>query len=140
MTRERILATQANGSVHITCPSEWAIAALMHGGAWDRHWPGFWIVQVARQVARGVPAEAAYRYARTMMTGGATRRQAVEIIAARDCRGAAVEIVDVAEIPDDRTYRDAWRRSQNGGPIWIDDVEKERIQEERMWRDYGAGA
>lgn len=145
MTRERILATQPGGSVHITCPAEGAIQCLMHGptGPWHPWFgraPWFWIIQVSRQIVRGVPANAAYRYARTMMTGGVSRREAIEIIAARDCRGSAIEIVDVAEIPDDRTYRDAWRRSQNGGPIWIDDVEKERIQEERMWRDYGAVA
>lgn len=136
MTRERILATQPDGSVHITCPSEWGIAALMQGGAWDGHWPGFWIAQVMRMVARGVPSSAAYRYARTMMTGGATRRDAIEIIRDRDCRGMAIEIVDIAEIPADRTYRNAWRRSSNGGPIWIDEDKAREIDEACMWRQY----
>lgn len=136
MTPERILATQADGSVHITCPAEWGIAALMYGGAWADRWPGFWIAQVMRMVARGVPSAAAYRYARMMMTGGATRQEAIEIIRDRDCRGHAIEIVDISEIPEDRTYRDAWRRSRNGGPIWIDEDKARSIDEARMWRQY----
>jgi hypothetical protein len=136
MTRERILATQPDGSVHITCPSEWGIAALMYGGAWDDRWPGFWIGQVMRMVARGVPSAPAYRYARMMMTGGATRREAIEIIRDRDCRGSAIEIVDVSEIPEDRTHRNAWRRSSNGGPIWIDEQAAQSIDEQRLWSAY----
>jgi len=136
--RERIIDTREGGAVAVTCPSEWAILALMQGGAWvDQPW-WFWIVQFNRMLARGVKPRAAYRYARTMMTGGATRREAIEIIAARDCAhlGTAIEIVDVDEIPTDRTYRNAWRRSQNGGPIYIDDDHAMIIDEQRAWSDY----
>lgn len=145
MTRERILATRPDGGVAITIPSEMGILYLMHGptGPWhpwfDRPW-WFGLVQWRRMVKRGVPAKAAWRYAQTMMKGGVTRREAIEIIAARDCRGLAIEIVDVSEIPDDRTYRDAWRRSVNGGPIWIDDAIRDRLEEERMWRAYAESA
>ena len=50
---------------------------------------------------------AAYRYARMMMTGGCSRRQAIEIIAEQDCGhlGTAIEIVDIDDLPKDRTYR-----------------------------------
>lgn len=100
----------------------------------------FWIVQFNRMIARGVKPNAAYRYARTMVTGGATRREAIEIIAERDCGhlGTAIEIVDVSEIPTDRTHRDAWRRSTNGGPIWIDEEHAQRIDEARMWEQFNA--
>ena len=97
ITRERIIDTREGGAVAVTCPSEWAILALMQGGAWsDRPW-WFWIVQFNRMLVRGVKPRAAYRYARMMMTGGATRREAIEIIAARDCEhlGSAIEIVDI---------------------------------------------
>lgn len=145
MTRERILATRPDGGVSITIPSEMGILYLMHGptGPWHPWFgEGWWfaIRQWRSQVKRGVPAKAAWVYAQTMLKGGVTRREAVEIIAARDSRGAAIEIVDVSEIPDDRTYRDAWRRSANGGPIWIDDAIKDRIEEERMWRAYAESA
>lgn len=141
MTRERILATRPDGGVDITIPSEWGIRYLMHGptGRWHPWFDcGWWfgVRQWRSMVKRGVPAKAAWTYAQTMLRGGVTRRQAIEIIAARDCRGLAIEIVDVSEIPDDRTYRDAWRRSANGGPIWIDDAAKDCIEEERTWRDY----
>ncbi|HVX35426.1 MAG TPA: hypothetical protein VHC71_04315 [Hyphomicrobium sp.] len=91
-------------------------------------------------LARGVKPRAAYRYARMMVTGGCTRREAIEIIAERDCGhlGTAIEIVDIDEIPKDRTHRDAWRRSQNGGPIYIDEKHAQRIDEARMWRQYDA--
>jgi hypothetical protein len=138
MTRERIIDTRPDGSVAITCPAEWGILALMYGGAWaDRPW-WFWIVQFQRMVSRGVKPHAAYRYARMMMTGGCGRREAIEIIAARDVGhlGTAIEIVDIDEIPKDRTHRDAWRRSTNGGPIWIDDDKARDIDEQRMWDYY----
>lgn len=106
-----------------------------HGRPWY-----FWIVQFNRMLARGVKAKAAYRFARTMMTGGVTRREAIEIIAERDVGhlGVALEIIDVDELPKDRTYRDAWRRSSNGGPVWIDDDHAQRIDEQRAWRAYEA--
>ena len=143
--RERILDTRPGGRVAITCPTECAIAYLMHGATGDWHpwygrpW-GFWALQFSRMVMRGVKPKAAYRYARTMMTGGCTRREAIEIIAARDVGhlGTAIEIVDIDEIPKDRTYRDAWRRSPNGGPIWIDEDRAQEIDEIRMWEAYSA--
>ena len=143
MTRERIITTLPNGGVAVTCPAEGAILCLQHGttGPWHP-WFGrpWWFahVQWARMVRRGVKAKAAWRYCQTMMTGGASRREAIEIIAGRDCGhlGTALEIVDVSELPDDRTYRDAWRRSQNGGPVWIDEKAQAAIEEERTWRAY----
>lgn len=143
MTRERILDTRKNGRVAVTCPTESGISDLMHGADHPFHpWHGrgwwFWIVQFNRMIARGVKPSAAYRYARMMVTGGCSRRDAIEIIAERDCAhlGSAVEIVDVDELPADRTYREAWRRSQNGGPVWIDEEHALRIDEAIMWKAY----
>jgi hypothetical protein len=145
MTRERILDTRPGGAVAVTCPSECGIAYLISGSSNPFHpWHGrswfYWIVQFNRMIARGVKPKAAYRYARTMVKGGATRREAIEIIAERDCGhlGVAIEIVDVDEIPKDRTHRDAWRRSTNGGEIWIDEEHAQRIDERRMWENFYA--
>ncbi|WP_339083859.1 hypothetical protein [Hyphomicrobium sp. ghe19] len=68
----------------------------------------------------------------------AGRREAIEFIAERDCRhlGTAIAIVDVDEIPTDRTHRNAWRRSANGGPIWICETAAQAIDEQRMWDAY----
>lgn len=137
MTRERILTTTPDGGVAITCPSEWAIEALFQG-AWQTFPWWFGQVQFARMVLRGVPARVAWRYVTGMRNGGLSRAEAIELIRDRDCWpfGTAHEIVDVSEIPDDRTHRDAWRRSRNGGPIWIDEDHARRIDEERLWRAY----
>jgi hypothetical protein len=40
------------------------------------------------------------------------------------------------EIPQDRTYRNAWRMSRNGGPIRIDSEKALAIDEQRMWLRY----
>ena len=89
MTRERILDTRTGGTVAVTCPAESGISYLMRGASDPFHpWHGrgwwFWIVQFNRMIARGVKPGAAYRYARMMVTGGCSRRQAIEIIAERD--------------------------------------------------------
>ena len=143
MANERILTTLPDGGVTITCPSERAVSCLMRGATGPWHpWFGmpwwFGAVQFSRMISAGIMPTAAYRYVRTMFVGGVSRRDAIGIIAARDCghMGTAIEIVDISEIPTDRTYRNAWRRSQNGGPIWIDDAAAIRIDEQRLWRAY----
>lgn len=138
MTPERIIYTAHTGGVVVCCPAEWAIDAMAQGNAWAHHPRGYWYVQVARQIARGVDPRAAERFARAMEFGGVSRRDAIEIIAARDCghMGTQIEIVDISDIPTDRTYRDAWRRSANGGPIVIDETIAQQIDEQRMWRAY----
>jgi hypothetical protein len=57
--------------------------------------------------------------------GGLTERQAVDLICeiSRAPHTAALEIVDVSEIPTGRTRRNEWRRSTNGGPIIVPDEE-----------------
>lgn len=70
--------------------------------------------------------------------GGLDERAAVALIGQVTAPpyASAMELVDVAEVPDDRTHRDAWRRSKNGGPIWIDEKIAQRIDEARMWARY----
>lgn len=66
--------------------------------------------------------ELAARYAEAIADGGLSEREAMEMIA-EVCRtpdAKNLEIVDVSEIPTDRTHRNRWRRSSNGGPIWAD--------------------
>jgi hypothetical protein len=41
-------------------------------------------------------------------------------------------------VPTDRTYRDAWRRSHNGGPIRLDENKVTEIDEARAWAAYEA--
>ncbi len=143
MIRERILSNldaQHGGGVAVTCPSEWGVQALMHGGAWRNFHKDFWKVQIARMVARNVKEDAAHTYALTMMTGGVSRSRAIDIIAARDLAhwAKAIDVIDVSELPETRRYRNAWRRSPNGGPVWVDDAARVAIDEARMWAAYTA--
>lgn len=78
-------------------------------------------------------AALATRWVRALWEGGLSEREAVALIVEKDAPAwSSAEIVDVDEIPKDRTYRDAWRRSSNGGPIWIDEDKAEAI----MWERY----
>ena len=53
--------------------------------------------------------------------GGLDERAAVDLIGrvGRATGETALEVVDVSEIPTDRSRRNEWRRSTNGGPIII---------------------
>ncbi len=139
MTR-RFISTSATGGVVITCPAPQCLQHLKHG----RRWPdatGAWIEQqIERQVAEGISADIAARWVRAMQWGGLSNHEALWLIADRDCRklGSATELVDASEVPIDLTHRDAWRRSHNGVPIWIDEKLARKIDEERMWRAYDA--
>jgi len=138
--RARFVYTRPDGGVAITCPSANCVAYLMNGGRWpdaNMFWLGW---QIVRQIVNGVAPSVAAKYVRAMQHGGMTEHEALWLIAERDCRpyGTGIELWDVADIPTDRTHRDAWRRSQNGGPIWIDEDAAQRIDEQRLWRDYEA--
>lgn len=122
---KRIVFTRFDGVVEIVRPTRWALNAMCSGGVWrEMPWfyPGFDQVQIERQIAAGIAADVARRYADAMMVGGCTTAEALEIIRDRDCapHGRAIELWDTADVPTDRWFRDAWRRSHNGGPISID--------------------
>lgn len=84
-------------------------------------YPGFDEVQIERMMKRNIRSDVAARYARAMMEGGCTTAEALELIRDRDCEpvGTVMELWDVEDIPADRWFRDAWRRSPNGGPITV---------------------
>jgi hypothetical protein len=72
------------------------------------------------------------------LLGGLQERDAVALIGEVTAPpyATALEVVDASEIPSDRTHRNAWRRSKNGGPIWIDETHAQQIDEARMWSSY----
>lgn len=120
---KRIVYTRFDGGVSICCPADEAITWMTCGGfdLWQQKPRGFAEAQIERQIARGIPADVAARYAKAAMYGGCTTAEALEIIRDRDCtpHGTAIELWDASEVPTDRWFRDAWRRSHNGGPISI---------------------
>jgi hypothetical protein len=119
---KRIVYTDFNEVVWIATPHNAIMSVMCNGGGlWDHLPRGVMDRQIASMVKRGVGEVAAHRYAKAVMFGGCTTAEALEIIRDRDCAhlGTAIELWDVADIPTDRWFRDAWRRSQNGGPISV---------------------
>lgn len=79
----------------------------------------------------------ATRYIEALAHGGLTEDEAFEMIAQRDTPSFAkmVSIMDASALPTSRVHRNAWRRSLNGGPIYVDDLRAQEIDEERMWTE-----
>jgi hypothetical protein len=46
--------------------------------------------------------------------------------------GTGCELWDVADVPLDRWFRNAWRRSHNGGPIYVDIGKARRLQLDKI--------
>jgi hypothetical protein len=136
---KRIVYTRPDGGVSICAPSLTALHYMTGGGGrWDGFTRGFLDRQIEVQARHGVGEWAAARFVRAMQFGGCSTPEAYAIMRDRFCAhlGTGCELWDVAEIPTDRTYRDAWRRSHNGGPILIDRRKAQEIDEARAWRAY----
>lgn len=82
----------------------------------------------------------ARRWIEALDRGGLSEHEAVSLIVEKDAPNwsLAHEIVHKDAIPKDRRYRNAWRRSANGGPIWIDEAVAQRLEENQMWDHYHA--
>ena len=143
MPRRRIVYTRPDGGVSVCSPS---LTALRHitggGGRWDeeiQNLPrGFLDRQIAEQAKCGVGEWAAARFVRAMQFGGFSTPEAYGIVRDRFCAhlGTGCELWDVEDVPIDRRYRDAWRRSHNGGGIWLDERKVMEIDERRAWVAY----
>jgi len=135
-----IVYTPHAGGVAICHPAPECIRTMSCGGWWNGYPRGFLKTQIERQVAAGHNPDAVRRFVMAMQFGGVTEAEALAIIRDRDCAhlGTACELWDFADVPIDRTYRNAWRRSSNGGPIWIDERKATEIDELRAWQTYEA--
>lgn len=115
-----ILWTRHDGRVSVTHPSETCLRWMSTGGRWADQPRGFVEVQIDRQIANGINPDVAAKFARAMAFGGLTRAEGLALIRDRDCRdGTAHDWITADDLPD-RWFRDAWRRSHNGGPIRLD--------------------
>jgi hypothetical protein len=130
MMHKRFVYTRFDGGVSVCCPADDAISWMGCGGYWADRPLGFIETQIERQIADGRNADAARRFANAIAFGGCTTAEALEIIRDRDCAhlGTAIELWDVDDVPRDRWFRNAWRRSHNGGPISIDLKKAKPIQ------------
>lgn len=138
MPSRRVVYTRPDGGVSICAPSITALRYMTGGGGrWDGFPPGFLERQIAKQ-AEECGEWGAVRFVRAMQFGGLTTAEAYGVMRDRFCAhlGTGCELWAVEDVPTDRTYRDAWRRSHNGGPIWLDERKVVEIDEARAWRAY----
>lgn len=135
-----VVTRPADNGVTIICPSRNAIAYMMHGGRWPHATESWLQEQIARHIAEGYAPDVSERFVMAMQRGGLSYDEALRLIGERDARrcGVAVELWQVSDLPTDYRYRDAWRRSLNGGPIWIDEDRATEIDEQQMWKAYDA--
>jgi hypothetical protein len=131
---KRIVFTRYDGGVSVCCPAQEVLRWMCVGGLWGGLPRGFVEAQTERQIAEGRRPDAVRRFIRAVLCGGCSTAEALAIIRDRDCghRGTGFELWDVADIPADRWFRDAWHRSQNGGPIEVSLKKAKPIQFERI--------
>lgn len=112
--------TRPDRGVAICYPTPWNIAVLTGWG-----WPDIIPIRdrlIANAVRAGRSETEATRWINALIAGQKTDAEALELVAERAVPkdAAGTEVWDVADLPRSRWYRNAWRRSRNGGPISID--------------------
>lgn len=118
---KRIVYTRYDGGVSVCIPTADIFRIMQVGGYWNDRPHGFVEAQIERQIKGHIHPDAARRFAHAVAFGGCSEAEAWAIIRDRDCGhlGRLHELHDVSDMPGDRWFRDAWRRSPNGGPINI---------------------
>lgn len=140
--RRIVFTRPSDGGVTVTTPTPWALDIMCNGGGlWDDRPRGFIDEMVRRKTCptlqknRHITEAAAWRFVRAMQYGGCTTAEAYDIIREHDCTrggdGILHELLDWDELPD-RWFRDAWRRSSNGGPPSVDLEKARQIQWRRL--------
>lgn len=116
-----ILTTGFNREVYITTPSEEIMLALTGGGLWRNPSRGFVEQQIEINIREGRDKAGSVKFCRALAHGGLTTAEAYSVLRDRDCGwlGTGHELISLSELPD-RYFRDAWTRSPNGGPCYID--------------------
>jgi hypothetical protein len=128
----RIVATKPDGGVSVTLPTHEALYYMTGpGGYWSDRRPGFLRelvrIKTCPILQQGHPCteRAARKFVNAMQWGGKSCEEAWDILAEHDVArfgGTAIEVMHVSELPRDRKFRDFWRRSKNGGPIYVFDA------------------
>lgn len=131
LNQKYIVYTRNDGGVSICAPSLTALSFMTNGGGrWDGYNPGFLDRQIEAQAQYGVGERAARSFVMAMQFGGYTEAEAYGVMLDRFCAhlGTGCELWSRQELPNDRWFRDAWRRSANGGPIRIDMKVARKVQ------------
>lgn len=106
---------------------------MQTGGYWSDSPRGFIETQIERQIQSGIDIDHARRFAHAVAFGGCTEPEVWGIIRDRDCarHGTLHELISSDDLPD-RWFRDAWRRSSNGGPPSVDLEKAKPIQWQKI--------
>ncbi len=126
-----IVSTRPDGGVSITHPTAEFMTIFTNGGAPAGYFLGMTRDgQIASFVKRGIREDVAVKWMDALLLGGLTDAEAYELIRDKDTKPewTGNELWDRTELPTDRWFRDAWKRSHNGGPIYIDLNIARRIQ------------
>jgi hypothetical protein len=133
----------SDNGISVCNPTPWALDIMCNGGGlWNDRPRGFVDEMVRRkscpilQKGKHVSEDIAWRFVRAMQYGGCTTAEALDIIREHDCTrggdGTLHELMDYDDLPD-RWFRDAWRRSSNGGPPSVELAAARLIQWQRIY-------
>jgi hypothetical protein len=130
----RIVYTRQDGGVTIRQPAPDAMRAFCNGGGWPTIQPNDLSRHIDAEIEAGRSPRLAMHYVHALAFGGQTEAEAYAIIRDRDCHGGTgFELWTISEVMShDRWFRDAWRRSHNGGPIGVDMAKARKIQLKRI--------
>jgi hypothetical protein len=123
-----IISTTLQGSVNITAPAPAFMAAVTHGGFGripDPEPDPLLAASEARQIegmiASGYDADFAARYVDALLRGGETDAGGLDLIRQRHlANDVNHRTMELAELPGDRIFRDAWRQDAESGAIYVD--------------------
>ena len=132
---KRIVYTRHSDSgVDVCVPVPEIFRIMQCGGYWDRMPRGFVNRQIDLQIEGGIAPDHARRFAHAVAFGGCSEAEVWDIIKDRDCarHGTLHELIDTSDLPD-RWFRDAWRRSPNGGPVVVSLPKARLIQWDKIF-------
>lgn len=132
-TRHRLVLNRfEDGGVTVVAAGD-GFFAITGGGIGWTYARGAIDELVDRDVADGIAPAHARAFRRAVAFGGLTEGEAWAVCRDRDWarRGHAFALFDRDAFPD-RWFRDAWRRSANGGPIYVDILRAQAIQFARI--------
>jgi hypothetical protein len=126
----RIVYTRHDGRVSICQPTPEFMAWLQEGGFWTKQAPGAADLWIENKIAQGRNPHGVKAYVRALGKGGHTVAEAFALTRDHDCLhlGSGFEVWSLEELFLDRWFRNAWRRSHNGGPIHVSMPAARKIQ------------
>lgn len=130
---ERIVATRPDGGVNVVVPGQGCFVACTGAGlpgrrsrAWRRRQvANFMKPGLDRRTGRPTPGLArdlAERWVAAVAFGGLTAGDYFSLLGQKDAGAGAraIELLTLFDLPADRWFRNAWRRSPDGGAIFAD--------------------